>query len=550
MYNDEENMNRPKFDSKTGKPIYYDNDGNNVETNGSSVDMHSDNQTAAESGNGTTEYRYSRSDIPFSRVAEKDAETVTDGTDNGTESSSYSNNNINGNINANMDSNNSTSNMYNTTGSTGFNGMSGNAQNAATDNGGKKKKKKAGKGFFKSKLVRLIGSAALFGVIAGGIMFGMYYAGVKIFPSSTSKSNYEIASVSSNVTSTSAVTSEGSDASANAMNIQSVSNAALPAMVELDGTETVSGSSSNSFYGMIGGNQSYQASTSGTGIIVGKNDTELLILTNAHVVSQVDNLTCVFVDGESVSATVKGSKSDKDIAVVAVDLSSIKDTTLGKIAIAELGDSDDATVGQQVVAIGNALGEGQSVTTGIISALNRTITIENTTYSGLFMTDAAINAGNSGGALLNSQGEVIGINCAKTSEDGVEGMAYSIPVSNVKDLIDSLMNRQTRTKVGTGNSAYLGISAIDITSSMSSTYGYPQGVMIRQVSSGSAAEKAGLGAYDIIVSFDDQSISSMSGLQNLMQYYSAGETVTVEYYHLDGSQYEKKTIQVTLDKKS
>lgn len=538
MYNDDENMERPKFDSKTGKPIYYDNNGNNVGDVNSSTETHSDNQTASSAESGTTEYRYSRSDIPFSRATEANTEQSSAYQNNGYQNDSYQNNTYQ-------------NNDYSTSG--GENGGAGepfaSAPNAEAEKGKKKKKKKTGNKFFKSKLVRLVGSAALFGIVAGGIMFGMYYAGVKIFPSSSSKSNYEIASVSSNVTATSAVTSEG-DSAANAMNIQSVSNAALPAMVELDGTETVSGSSSNSFYGMIGGNQSYQASTSGTGIIVGKNDTELLILTNAHVVSQVDNLTCVFVDGESVNATVKGSKSDKDIAVVAVDLSSIKDTTLGKIAIAELGDSDDATVGQQVVAIGNALGEGQSVTTGIISALNRTITIENTTYSGLFMTDAAINAGNSGGALLNAQGEVIGINCAKTSEDGVEGMAYSIPVSNVKDLIDSLMNRQTRTKVSSGNTAYLGISAIDITSSMSSTYGYPQGVMIRQVASGSAAEKAGLGAYDIIVSFDDQSITSMTGLQNLMQYYSAGETVTVDYYHLDGSQYVKKSVQVTLDKKS
>ena len=208
------------------------------------------------------------------------------------------------------------------------------------------------------------------------------------------------------------------------------------------------------------------------------------------------------------------------------------------------------TVGQQVVVIGNALGEGQSVTTGIISALNRSITVNNITFSGLFMTDAAINSGNSGGALLNASGKVIGINFAKTSENGVEGMAYSIPVSNVRELIDTLMNRQTRTKVSTSDASYLGISAMDITSSMASQYGYPQGILIRQVASGSAAEKAGLGAYDIIVSFDDQSITSFAGLQSTMQYYKAGETVKIEYYHLEGSQYVLKSTDVTLDKKN
>ena len=287
-----------------------------------------------------------------------------------------------------------------------------------------------------------------------------------------------------------------------------------------------------------------------SGIIVGKNDTELLIVTNAHVVDNVSNLKCVFVDGQSVSATVKGSKSDQDIAVVAVSLSDISSDTISKIAIAELADSDTIAVGQQVVAIGNALGEGQSVTNGIISALDRSITVNNVTFSGLIMTNAAINSGNSGGALLNASGKVIAINFAKTSSDGVEGMAYSIPVSNVKELISSLMSKQTRQKVDSDNAGYLGIAAIDITSTYASKYGYPQGIMVRTVASGSAAEKAGLSAYDIIVGFDDQSISTMSGLQSLLQYYSAGETVKVDYYHLEGSEYVLKSVEVTLGKKN
>ena len=269
-----------------------------------------------------------------------------------------------------------------------------------------------------------------------------------------------------------------------------------------------------------------------------------------QAVSDVNDLKCVFVDGESVSATVKGSKSDKDIAVVAINLSDIKDSTINSIAIAELADSDDVAIGQEVVAIGNALGEGQSVTNGIISATNRSITVNNVTFSGLLMTNAAINSGNSGGALLNAEGKVIAINFAKTSSDGVEGMAYSIPVSNVMDIIDSLMSRETRSKVSSSETAYLGISGVDITSAMSSSYGYPQGVLIRSVENNSAAAQAGLGAYDIIVSFDDQSVNSMSSLKSIMEYYAAGEKVTVQYYHQEGSEYVLKRVEVTLGKKS
>ena len=218
--------------------------------------------------------------------------------------------------------------------------------------------------------------------------------------------------------------------------------------------------------------------------------------------------------------------------------------------MAELGDAEDVVVGQEVVASGNALGEGRSVTNGIISALDRSITVNNVTFDGLFMTNAAINSGNSGGALLDADGKVIGINFAKTSEYGVEGMAYSIPISNVRDLIDSLMNRKTRTKVATEEQGFLGIAAIDITSQMSSYYGYPQGIQIRTVEEGSAADKAGLGKYDIIVSFDDQSITSMSSLQSLLTYYKSGETVAVEYYHLEGNQYVLKSVDVTLGKRS
>lgn len=428
-----------------------------------------------------------------------------------------------------------------------------NAQRAAKQAKKEARKKSFNNWFSKNstakKYISGVLAAVVFGVVAGSAMYGTYHIEKKYLGGNDTK-NYTISTVTSNIDK---VTSDDINANGDtnlsqysSMNVESVAQAALPAMVALNGTTTVS--SSSSMYGW--GQQQYEASTSGTGIIVGKNDTELLIVTNAHVVDNVSNLKCVFVDDQSVSATVKGSKSDQDIAVVAVSLSDITSDTISKIAIAELADSDTIAVGQQVVAIGNALGEGQSVTNGIISALDRSITVNNVTFSGLIMTNAAINSGNSGGALLNASGKVIAINFAKTSSDGVEGMAYSIPVSNVKELISSLMSKQTRQKVDSDNAGYLGIAAIDITSTYASMYGYPQGIMVRTVASGSAAEKAGLSAYDIIVGFDDQSISTMSGLQSLLQYYSAGETVKVDYYHLEGSEYVLKSVEVTLGKKN
>ena len=499
MYNDENNQYnpRPRFDPKTGERIHYD-DENTTET------------TQAES----SEYRYSAGNIPFEQE----------------------------NNNTSYYQQSSTFQQDTTYQQAGAGQGSMNQQN-----GRQKKKKDRNKEGFGERLAKLAGSAAVFGVIAGAVMYGVYYTGSTLLPVKSSSDYNNIATVTSNVTAT---TAQSTASSSTGMDVQSVANAALPAMVALNGTTTVSSGSSSSFYGLFGGSQSYEAQTSGTGIIVGKNDKELLVVTNAHVVEDVNDLKCVFVDGESVSATVKGSKSDKDIAVVAINLSDIKDSTINSIAIAELADSDDVAIGQEVVAIGNALGEGQSVTNGIISAINRSITVNNVTFSGLLMTNAAINSGNSGGALLNAEGKVIAINFAKTSSDGVEGMAYSIPVSNVMDIIDSLMSRETRSKVSSSETAYLGISGVDITSAMSSSYGYPQGVLIRSVENNSAAAQAGLGAYDIIVSFDDQSVNSMSSLKSIMEYYAAGEKVTVQYYHQEGSEYVLKSVEVTLGKKS
>lgn len=408
-----------------------------------------------------------------------------------------------------------------------------------------KKHKKHKRGFAK-KAACFVLSAVLFGAIAGSVMFGVNYAGGKIAGSNKSDATgVNIPTVSNNISNVaktdSSLTEDTNLSASGKMDAEAVATAALPAMVQLNGTTTVK---SSSYFGY---GQSYEATSSGTGIIVGKSDTELLIVTNAHVVD--DNLKCVFSDGTSASCSVKGSKSDQDIAVAAVSLSDISSDTASNIAIAELEDSSDIKVGQQVVAIGNALGEGQSVTTGIISAKDRSITVNNVTFTGLLMTDAAINSGNSGGALLNSEGKVIAINFAKTSSDGVEGMAYSIPVSNVKDIIDSLMTKQTRNKVSSDKATYLGIAAVDITSNYASYYGYPVGILIRTVADDSAADKAGLETYDIIVGFDDQTVTTMSGLTNMLQYYEAGEKVTIDYYHMEGSEYVLKSTEVTLGSK-
>ncbi len=538
----------------TGYTTYSHNTGYNQNSAGGAGMNNGQNQYSNGSNNyGYNGYGYNQGGMNNSQYGANTSYNST-GTNAGYNNTAYNNGANTGFHNASDNSNSTYRYSYvnNNIGSDQNNSYR-NAQRAAKQAKKEARKKSFNNWFSKNstakKYISGVLAAVVFGVVAGSAMYGTYHIEKKYLGGNDTK-NYTISTVTSNIDK---VTSDDINANGDtnlsqysSMNVESVAQAALPAMVALNGTTTVS--SSSSMYGW--GQQQYEASTSGTGIIVGKNDTELLIVTNAHVVDNVSNLKCVFVDDQSVSATVKGSKSDQDIAVVAVSLSDIPSDTISKIAIAELADSDTIAVGQQVVAIGNALGEGQSVTNGIISALDRSITVNNVTFSGLIMTNAAINSGNSGGALLNASGKVIAINFAKTSSDGVEGMAYSIPVSNVKELISSLMGKQTRQKVDSDNAGYLGIAAIDITSTYASMYGYPQGIMVRTVASGSAAEKAGLSAYDIIVGFDDQSISTMSGLQSLLQYYSAGETVKVDYYHLEGSEYVLKSVEVTLGKKN
>ena len=292
------------------------------------------------------------------------------------------------------------------------------------------------------------------------------------------------------------------------------------------------------------GTQKYESQSSGSGIIIGKNDTELLIVTNNHVIEGNTQLTVTFVDDSSVTAVVKGSNANIDIAVIAIKLSDITEDTLGQIKIATLGDSTDLVVGEPTIAIGNALGYGQSVTSGIVSALEREIDGFDTT---LIQTDAAINPGNSGGALLNIRGEVIGINTVKVNADAVEGMGYAIPISEIKEILTDMMNKETREKVDEANRGKLGIKCVDIDEMAMLYYNMPKGTYINEVTEGSAADKAGLYRGSIITSFDGTAITSSTTLTDLLQYYEKGETVTVTVSipKQDGT-YESKDVQVTL----
>ena len=295
----------------------------------------------------------------------------------------------------------------------------------------------------------------------------------------------------------------------------------------------------------------YESKSAGSGIILGSNDEELLICTNNHVVDGASNLTVSFIDDTSVEAKVKGTDPENDLAVVAVELEDIPDETMDKIRIANVGDSDSMRVGEQVVAIGNALGYGQSVTTGIISAKNRSISVQEnyyevTEYTDLIQTDTAINPGNSGGALLNMNGEVIGINSAKASSNGVEGMGYAIPVSKAMPILENLMNRKTRTLVDESKIGFMGISGEGVSVEATQLYGVPAGIYVAAVGDGTPAEEAGLQVSDIITAFDGEKVTSMTQLQDLLRYYEAGETVELTVQTAAEGAYTEETLTMTL----
>lgn len=401
--------------------------------------------------------------------------------------------------------------------------------------GKERKKSKVGRAF------GLVASAAVFGIVAGGVMVGVNNVASSYVGTNTKTKADDITIGSQDNAKSESTAAPATNLSS--MDVSTIVDKAMPSVVSIYGKEEVT---QNSFFGP----QSYEAQSSGSGIIVGKTDSELLIVTNNHVIADTTSLEVEFSDGKKATASVKGGDSDNDVAVVAVKLSDMGEDTLSRISIANIGDSNDVKVGQGVVAIGNALGYGQSVTVGYISALNREVKTEGGTSRNLLQTDAAINPGNSGGALLNMQGQVIGINSAKYSDTAVEGMGYAIPISTVKDLIKELSSKETRTVVAQENQGYLGIQGKDIDEEMAKAYDMPQGIYVYKVVEGGAAASSDLKAKDIITKFDGQSVRSMEELKNMLTYYESGRKVDLTVQRLDDSgKYVEKTVSITLGKR-
>lgn len=378
------------------------------------------------------------------------------------------------------------------------------------------------------KTLSLLLCGAMLGAGASAAFYGV---GAAFGGSSASAAQTQVAQVSY----VSAAVSEALDVSA-------IAEGAMASMVAITNVSVAEVQSYFSyFYG--GGAQQQEVTSSGSGIIINQNDSELLIVTNNHVVEDSKTLSVCFVDGQAVEAAVKGTDADNDLAVVAVKLADIPASTLEAIKLAPIGDSDALKVGQQVVAIGNALGYGQSVTTGIVSALNRQI---DTTDAIMIQTDAAINPGNSGGALFNMSGEVVGINSAKYSETSVEGMGYAISITPALPIINDLMNRQTREKVDASQASYLGVSGRDVSAQMESYYGIPQGVYVSSVVSGSPAEAAGISEKSVITHIDGVRVTSVSALAERLEYYAAGESVKLTLQVASFGKYAEQTVTVKL----
>ena len=383
---------------------------------------------------------------------------------------------------------------------------------------------------FPKKAVAIALSAVLIGGLAGAAFEGGSYLTSKALNgngSSTTSSN-KVVSSAQLTTANSSVTSD----------ISTIVENAMPSIV------SITNMSVQKVQSFFGGYQEVPSESAGSGIIVGQNDSELLIVTNNHVVENSETLTVTFCNEESIEAAVKGTDSSRDLAVVAVPLDSIPDDTMSQIKTAVIGNSDSLKVGEPAIAIGNALGYGQSVTTGIISAKERSIE----GYDGSYIqTDAAINPGNSGGALLNINGEVIGINSAKISDSTVEGMGFAIPISDVSDIIQNLMNKETRTKVAENEQGYLGIKGYDVNETGAQMYNMPTGVYIAEVTKNGAADKAGLSKGTIITAFDGNSVTSKDGLKGQLAYYKVGEkvTVTVQVPENNG-EYTESEVEVTL----
>ena len=388
------------------------------------------------------------------------------------------------------------------------------------------------------KPVKLVCAGVAFGLVASVTFQTGNYVGTKVFGTTTT--NGKTAKTAQTVDGAKLTTSSSSTGTSD---VATIAKNAMPSIV------SITNMSVQEVQSFFGGTQQQESTSVGSGIIIGQTDSELLILTNNHVVEGNEKLTVSFVDNESVEANVKGTDSTKDLAIVAVKISDVKDSTMDEIAVATMGDSSKLEVGEQVVAIGNALGYGQSVTSGIVSATERTLD----GYEGgtLIQTDAAINPGNSGGALLNSNGEVIGINTAKVATDSVEGMGYAIPISDASDTIQNLMNQETKTKVSEAEQGYLGIQGVDVSDESAKMYNMPTGVYISDVVKNGGAQQAGLTKGSVITGLEGTTISDMNSLKEQLQYYRVGDKVkvTVQVPGNNG-EYTEKTVEVTLGSKS
>lgn len=395
----------------------------------------------------------------------------------------------------------------------------------AKDHFNPKKNKNGGRGKYVAKLAA---SAVAFGLIAGLVMQGVTYG-------------FSRAGIGNGATQLATTKTTSSSSSTSSNDLSGVSKNVMPSIVSITGKfETTS----QSWFGQT---QSSESEGVGSGIIIGKKDGKILIVTNNHVVADAKSLSVGFVDGKSASATIRGTDSDADLAVVEVDTKNMKSSTLKKIAVITLGDSSKLQTGERAIAIGNALGYGQSVTGGYISALNRQVQLTDKTMT-LIQTDAAINPGNSGGALLNSKGELIGINTVKYSSEDVEGMGYAIPINTARPIINKLIKNEATSE---SEQAYLGVSGQTIDSSMASQFDMPSGVYVQQVIKSSPAQKAGISAGDVIVSFNGSNVSTMDGLKEKISNLKAGKKVKVVVKRQNQmGTYEKKTLTVTLGKKS
>ena len=394
----------------------------------------------------------------------------------------------------------------------------------------KKRKMKTG-----VKILLFILGAIGLGGLAGVTCYGVNYLGHTLFPITINQNIYEQPPTgSSTITTVDPIAKD--DVEITVFDVSDVVGNVISSVVAINGTYTTS-------TGIWGG--TYESEVSGSGIIIGVNETELLIVTNAHVVDGVDETRITFYDGSEVAVNIKGKKSEYDLAVLSAKLTDIPNDAI--YSIANIGDSNEIKVGQAAIAVGNSMGYGISVTTGCISALNKTVTVENVSYKNLIQTDAAINPGNSGGALFNAQGEVIGINSVKMSNTDVEGMGYAISISSVMDIINEMSLEETREKLSDDERGYLGITGISITSGISESYGYPIGILVRSVTTGGAADQAGIVKNDVIKSFDGEIIDNYDELIEMMRYYPVGEEVDIVYYRLNSKgEYEEHQTKVVL----